>query len=220
MANPGGSKPKGTKKRGQIGSKLRDLVGAGKEFNPSEVPTLRAAIQRGLLIKERLLLEEGRAKTDIQTLEIVQELAVLIQLQWQKSNPKFSPPVTIQEYSLIKKLQKLWVKVEDVALKRGRAGGRKKTMDMLDQLLDITTCPHKILLCNDPGSDCKGEQACKVKAHIKCSCPLQNKIPVLELLWLAKQRAKRGEKSGMAMDKVDKVETKRQHTALKRNNTI
>ena len=216
MANPGSSKPKGTKTRGKIKSKLQYLVGAGKEFNPSEVPTLRAAIQRGLLIRERLLWEEGRAKKDIPTLEVVQELAVLIQLQWQKSNPKFSPPVTIQEYSLIKKLQKLWIKVEGVALKRGRKGERRKVMAMLDQVLDITTCSHKILLCDEAGSECKGKKACKVKAHIKCSCPLKSKVPVLELLWLAKQRAKRGEKSGMGMDKVDKVETKRQHTALKR----
>ena len=171
MASCATSKP--IKTRGQVGTKLRDFVGVGKEFNPSEVPTLRAAIQRGLLIKERLLLEEDRAKTDIQTSEIVKELAVLIQLQWQKSNPKFCPPVTIQEYSLRKKLEKLWVKVEEVALGRGRESEKKRVKEILDHVLDITTCPHPILLCDETGSECKGEQVCKVRAHIKCTCPLQ-----------------------------------------------
>ena len=63
MSSPGSSKV--VRARHQSGSKLTQLVGPGKEFMPSEVPTLRAVIQRGLLIKERLQLEQGTAKTDI-----------------------------------------------------------------------------------------------------------------------------------------------------------
>ena len=51
------------KTRGQLGTKLRDFVGPGKEFLPSEVPTLRAVLQRGILLRESILREEGRAKT-------------------------------------------------------------------------------------------------------------------------------------------------------------
>ena len=93
------------KTRGQIGLKLRDLVGPGKEFLPSDVPTLRGVMQRGLLIKERLMLEEGRGKKQVQVSEIVEELVPLIEVQWQNSNPRFCPPVTIQGYSLRKKLE-------------------------------------------------------------------------------------------------------------------
>ena len=41
------------------GSKISDYVGAGQEFNKSEVPTNRAVIRMGLLLKERKLLEEN-----------------------------------------------------------------------------------------------------------------------------------------------------------------
>ena len=40
---------------------IEEFVGHGKEFNHSEVPTLRAVIQRGLLIKERLYAENDKS---------------------------------------------------------------------------------------------------------------------------------------------------------------
>ena len=87
---------------------------------------------------------------------------------------------------------------------------------MLDKLLEVTKCSHKILLCSETGSGCLGEKDCKLKAHINCDCPLESKVPVMELRWLAAQRAKTGQKSGMMMLGVDKVETARQEKAAKR----
>ena len=78
----------------------------------SEVPTLRAIIQKGILIKERLMIEEMTSKKKI---ELVKEVAPLVLAQWQKSNAKFVPPVTIREKSLRQKLEKLWRRVEEVA---------------------------------------------------------------------------------------------------------
>ena len=73
----------------QSRSKLTQLVGPGKEFMPIGVPTLRAVIQEVLLVKERLLLEQGTAKTDIQASKITGTV-----------NAKFCPPVTINDNSL------------------------------------------------------------------------------------------------------------------------
>ena len=36
--------------RSSLNTKLIDIVGPGKEFLPSEVPTLRSVIQKGILI--------------------------------------------------------------------------------------------------------------------------------------------------------------------------
>ena len=55
----------------------------------------------------------------------------------------------------------------------------------MDKLLDITTCSHTILLCDEPGSECKDGKDCKFKAHIKCDSPCESKVQ-----WLAAQRAK------------------------------
>ena len=111
------------------------------------------------------------------------------------------------------KVEKLWRWVEEVAQGKGK-GGRKeekeKVLDLLDRLLDVTTCPHIILLCIEENSGCMDMQKCKVKAHIKCNCPLESKVPALDLNWLAVQRAKRSEKSKLMMVGDDKNKTKKQ----------
>ena len=181
----------GVKTRKQSYSKLSELVGPGKDFLPSEVPTLRAVIQKGIPIRE-VLVDLGKAKTDVHSKDIIAQLVPSIVAQWQISNAKFTPPVTIKEKSIRTKVERLWWMVEEV--KRGRAGKglRKKVELLLDKLVDITTCPHTIHLCNEPGSGCQDIKKCKVQAHIKCDCPQECKIPVLELRWLHAQRTKRG----------------------------
>ena len=64
----------GVKTRRRSDSKLSQLVGPGKEFIPSEVPTLQTITQRGILIRDRMLLEQGSAKTDVHIKDIVLEL--------------------------------------------------------------------------------------------------------------------------------------------------
>ena len=73
-----GSLKGGARTRHQSGSKLRELVGAGKEFLLSEVPTLRAVIQRGILIKERWMIEENTGQKKVLVGDIVRELVPLI----------------------------------------------------------------------------------------------------------------------------------------------
>ena len=205
-----------TKTRRQSGSRLADFIGPGKEFVPSEVPTLRAVIQQGILIKEKAMIEQGAAKVEIHTSEIVSEVVPLIVKQWQKSNAKFQPPVTIKEKSITNKVVRLWSRVEEVVWGRAKKAEKEKVEQLLDKLLDITSCSHTILLCEDPDSGCKEGKSCSVKAHTKCDCPRENKVPVMELRWLAAQRAKIGEKSSMMMTTNDKDETERQRKTAKR----
>ena len=153
----------GVKTRKHSYSKLSELVGSGKDFLPSEVPTLRAVIQKGILIREGVLVELGKAKTDVHSKDIIAQLVPSIVAQWQRSNAKFTPPVTIKEKSIRTKVERLWWMVEEV--KRGRAGKglRKKVELLLDKVVDITTCPHIIHLCNEPGSGCQDIKKCKVQ---------------------------------------------------------
>ena len=101
MSNPSSSMEIRT--RQQFRTRMEDVVGHGKDFIPSEVPTLRAVIQKGILIRERLL-QQGTAQTYIHVNDIVKELVPLIQAQWIRSNAKFCYPVTIY-----KKVAKLWL---------------------------------------------------------------------------------------------------------------
>ena len=64
----------GVKTRKQSYSKLSELVGPGKELLTSEVPTLFAVIQKGILIRERVLLELGKVLTDVYSKDIIAQL--------------------------------------------------------------------------------------------------------------------------------------------------
>ena len=126
------------KTRHQAGTKLAEFVGPGKDLNPGEVPTLRAALQKGILIRERLLIEQDVAKKDIHARDICKELAPAVLAQWQKANPKFIPPVVVKEACLVVKLEKVWNKAKDVALGRGKQADRERVGGMLDKLLEVT----------------------------------------------------------------------------------
>ena len=120
----------GIKTRKQSYSKLSELVGSGKDFLPSEVPTLRAVIQKGILIREGVLVELEKAKTEVHSKDIIAQLVPLIVAQWQISNAKFTPAVTIKEKSIRTKVERPWWMVEEV--KRGRAGkGLRKKQQRL-----------------------------------------------------------------------------------------
>ena len=126
--------------------KFSDFVGKSKEFDKTEVPTNRAVIQRGLLIKEKHFLELDKAKLEIHKQKIAQELSALVLAQWQKSNAKFHPPVTIKENSLCKRIEKLWDRVMKVAWGHAKKKEVETVKNLLDKVLVITTCNHTIML--------------------------------------------------------------------------
>ena len=60
--------------RKAVDFKLKNLIGPGKEFLPSEVPTLRAVIQKGILIQEKLVIEEEEAGIFFRLTNLVKSL--------------------------------------------------------------------------------------------------------------------------------------------------
>ena len=77
-------------------NKFKLFVGKGKDFDNSEVPTLRSCLQKGILIREGNIIEEGRAIPHLSVSETVKQLVPLIFAQWQRANTKFYPPITCQ----------------------------------------------------------------------------------------------------------------------------
>ena len=180
----GGSKAakKATTRKGSGSQQMKDFVGKGKHLDKKEVPSLRAVLQQGILLKETLILEDGLTKLEIGARDLAKELAPLIVAQWSKSNIKFTPPVIISEDSLVRKVERMWTKVQDVARGRTTKKEKERVESLLDKLLDITTCNHTILLCQELGSGCPGQEDCKMNAHIHCDCPRENKIPEIRSL--------------------------------------
>ena len=64
----------GVKTIKQSYSKLSELVGPGKELLTNEEPTLCAVIQKGILIRERVLVELGKAKTEVHSKDMIAQL--------------------------------------------------------------------------------------------------------------------------------------------------
>ena len=110
--------------------------------------------------------------------------------QWTKSNAKFVHPVIIKEKSIVKRIERLYQTAENVAWLKATKYQKELLDNDLDKLFDITSFSHQIMLCHEDNSNCKDPISCKIGAHIQCDCPLANKIPQLDLLWLYHQRNK------------------------------
>ena len=192
--------------RNKTKSSLEELVGSGKNFLPSEVPTYRAVFQRGIILQQ-----ENAYKTSYKTSNLCHDLAEEIISQWQKSNALFRPPITIQSKSIQNKLIKKWERIRKVSDGRCSEEIAHDAINELDSVFDIIVCKHEIVLC-DNDEQCNG---CDYKAHIKCDCPLKVKIPKLELEWVFHQRTKITEKSSLQISTADKKETLRQENAQK-----
>jgi hypothetical protein len=102
------NKSQGPKTRHQSSSKLTEFVGPGKEFEITEVPTGRAIVQKGILIREKLMIVDNIPIERISKTTIARKLTPLIFEQWQRSNGKFVPPVTIQEKSIFNRVRFSW----------------------------------------------------------------------------------------------------------------
>ena len=129
------------KTRHASGSNLQDYVGAGKEFDPTEVPTLRAMIQHGIFLRDQKFLFQDVAKNapSYSKKQIAKDLAPMILAQWHKSNHKFVPPVIMKQYSLEKKIEILWQRAENVAW-GGKVRRRKKSLTRT--LISLLTSPY------------------------------------------------------------------------------
>ena len=204
------------KTRKVTSTNLFEFIGPGKEFNPSEFPTNRDVLQMAILLKGKRVYEQNIAKNFYSAKEIGKEVAPLVINLWKRCNAKYIPPVIVKEKTEVEKIKRLWVTAAEDAHSRYRAAEKEYLESILDKLMDLTTCRHRIYLCQEEDSGCSSLINCLAKAHIVCSCPLSNKIAVMELRWIYSQRVKVGEKSDMQMGSNDVKESKRQTKAEKR----
>ena len=83
--------------------------------------------------------------------------------------------MTINDNSVRSKVVRMWKRVEEFLRGRASKAEVKKVEGLLDKLLDIITCKHTILLCDQVDSQCKEAKNWLVKSHIKCDCPKESK---------------------------------------------
>ena len=166
--------------------KLINLVGTGKEFLPSEVPTLRDIIRKDIEIQQGVIYK-GISRNNFSVTNLARELTDLVINQWHKSNANFQPPVTIDTRTIALLIEKKWNILREISRGKAKKGCEEKIMPFLEKLFDITACKCEIYLCDTERANCNG---CHYGAHISCSCPQKQIIPLLELRWLYYQRKK------------------------------
>ena len=214
-----GALPEGSKRktRHTSGSKVSEYIGVGQDFLPSEVPTLRGALRKVLLLQEKHIMEDDGDRRNLPLVHLLAHVAECVLAQWRKSNNKLSPPVIITGNALSQRLKTAWDNISLIARGKAKKADKVKWEEKLDKLLDLTVCQCRISICQGPSTEkcpLPGKKECM--GHISCDCVKDVKLPLLELKWIYFQRMKVGEKSGMGMVSSDMVETKRQEKAEKR----
>jgi len=201
------------KTRGNASTHLSHYVGSGMELLTSELPTVRDLLRYGLLLRE---LSE-KDKKNYTKKELSNDIMTALLAQWTKANYKFKYPVIIHEVTIQERLTDLWNKATDVSLGRGTLAKKEKFTEDLGKFFDILKCKCKIVLCSEYGCNYPD---CSQKAHINCNCRRDQKIPVIELMFIKAQRAKKGSVSTHMIASKDVLETRRQEAEFQREETI
>jgi hypothetical protein len=232
-----------SKTRQSTSMNLVDYLGPGRALLTSELPTLRSILRQGILFREERMLQEDvcvKGKAASYTLiEQLDDMTEAVENQWKRANNDFQPPVVITSKRLREKLSEAWEMATTIARKKMPKASKVKNFESkLDRLFDLTKCHCEIKTCQENGcpSTCKrcGECGkcgsckkcaecveCLQNAHICCSCPREEKLPVLDLAFLKAQREKEGEKGRMMITStVDMKEQERQEKMLARKQLI
>ena len=90
-------------------------------------------------------------------------MAPLVINLWKRCNAKYIPPVIVKEKTEVEKIKRLWVTAAEDAHSRYRAAEKEYLESILDKLMDLTTCRHRIYLCQEEDSGCSSLSTAKLK---------------------------------------------------------
>ena len=91
-------------------------MGPGKEFLPSELPTLRDCLRYAVLLQEKHLIEEEGDKQNYPVTVMMDKVAGKVIEQCLHAENLFVPPVVISEKAIKKRLVAAWNKFKKIAL--------------------------------------------------------------------------------------------------------
>ena len=93
-----------TKTRKNLITPTVKLIGPGKEFILTELPTLPAILQYGIYLRDQRLLVQQKDRSSCSDRELAKEITLAIVNQWKRANTGFQPPVVIDEWSIIRRV--------------------------------------------------------------------------------------------------------------------
>ena len=124
------------KTRKDSASPLVNYLGFGKELVPSEVPTLRAALQLALFLQDQRWRLAEVNKRNYPLSELMQAVAKEVFVQWEKANYMLKPPILCTQSSMERRLLKEWERAKLAAIKKLGKAQQSEFEERLDKLLD------------------------------------------------------------------------------------
>ena len=129
-----GPKPETVLSLPASGSKMSDLLGPGKEFTLSELPTLREVLRYGIWLR----LENTEDQRNSTNKKMAKDIVKKVLEQWARANNQFKNPVILSEKTLCDKVVSLWDKSFRLTNDKMTAAVElKKMYSGLDRLFDI-----------------------------------------------------------------------------------
>ena len=116
--------------RHSSGTALKGYIGTSREMLPSDLPTMRSAFRRAILLQEQSLTPNKPVK------DFLNAVAAEVFAIYQTANHMFQHPVIISQKALKDRLVQNWTKAQSVA--RGLAPQQlvEEMDEKLDRLLD------------------------------------------------------------------------------------
>ena len=193
------------KTRGSKATHLSNVVGSGREFIPSQLPTHRDVLRLGIYFRE----QADKDKRNYPDSQLARDIVPALLGQWEKANAEFKFPVIAHKESLLQRVKRFWENAVNYSMGNGKLKDKENFNNKLDRLMDILHCHCPIQYCSELGCVKVGDEKCRRNGHIECKCEKQYKIPKIELEFVKSQREKRGI-GGMGIGGVDRVESVRQ----------
>ena len=199
--------PKSGKTRLSHLDKRAEYLGSSSLMLETDLPTLRACLRYGMYLKEQAAIEDK----ELDVTEMAKEIYRVVSSFYYKADPKLSPLVIMDDKSGVIKIKRCWEDINKIIWKQKNSSSIKKRVDpQLDMLFDLIHCKCELKCfervdcsvdkCSHKKiGSCVEEVSCAVAGcshliDITCFCPVDMKIPKLDLPFVRAQRMKQGER--------------------------
>ena len=90
---------------------MSNLIGTGREFLPSELPTLRDVLRYGLLLRE----QSGEDVRNYPVVSLIKDICPEVLQKWQRANSSFVAPVINSKITILNKIQHSWEQAKNIS---------------------------------------------------------------------------------------------------------
>ena len=115
---------------------MTNFIGTGREFMPSELPTVQDIIRLRILLRE----ESGDDARNYTAASLAKDIYPTVLEKWELANSSFVTPIINSRTRILKKIQESWEQAKNISLGRGKLDIKEIFTAKLDKLFDVLNC--------------------------------------------------------------------------------